>query len=339
MNMTTYNFIEICSGAGGLSLGFINQNYKPILLNDVDKYCVETLRQNHHTTNIQHKSFTEIDFTPYKGKIDVFMGGVPCQSFSQAGKRKGLNDNRGNLIVEFVSKILEVEPKVFMIENVKGLLTHDKGNTFKQIRDIITQKLSYEIYYRVLNSNDYGVAQKRERLFIVGIRKDLPSHKNFIFPSPDDYKPVLRDVIDFDMNPYEGRDNDVFSGYKYSEKKYNVMKLVPEGGCWIDLPQDIQKEYLKKSYTSGGGKRGIARRLSMDKPSLTLTTSPSQKQTERCHPTETRPLNILEYRRIQSFPDDYIITGSLIQKYKQIGNAVPVKLAERMASSIKSILD
>jgi DNA (cytosine-5)-methyltransferase 1 len=343
-----YNFIEVCSGAGGLSLGFINKNFQPIILNDTDKYCIDTLKKNHKEKSenksenkstqvrIEHKSFTEIDFTPYKRKIDVFMGGVPCQAFSQAGKRKGLFDCRGNLILEFVKKISEIEPKVFMIENVKGLLTHDKGCTFRKIIEILEDSGNYKVYHKVLNANDYGVAQKRERLFIVGIRKNLPKHKDFKFPIPHENKPKLGDIINI---PYEGKDNTVFDGYKYSEKKYEIMKLIPEGGCWINLPLDLQKEYLKKSFTSGGGKRGIARRLSMDKPCLTLTTSPSQKQTERCHPLETRPLNILEYRRIQSFPDSYIITGSLIQRYKQIGNAVPVKLAESMAESIKDILD
>lgn len=114
------------------------------------------------------------------------------------------------------------------------------------------------------------------------------------------------------------------------------MKLVPEGGCWVDLPIDVQIKYMGNSYTSGGGKRGMARRLSMNKPSLTLLTSPSQKQTERCHPTKTRPLQILEYSRIQTFPDNYKFSGSLSQKYKQIGNAVPVNLAKHIA---KSVLD
>ena len=116
------------------------------------------------------------------------------------------------------------------------------------------------------------------------------------------------------------------------------MKLVPPGGCWVDLPIPIQKEYMKKSFFSGGGKRGIARRLAMDKPSLTLLTSPSQKQTERCHPIETRPLQILEYKRIQTFPDNYKLCGSLNQQYKQVGNAAPVNLARALAKSIKQLL-
>ena len=117
------------------------------------------------------------------------------------------------------------------------------------------------------------------------------------------------------------------------------MKLVPEGGCWVDIPDDIARQYMGNSYDSGGGKRGILKRLDMKKPSLTLLTTPSQKQTERCHPIETRPLQTLEYARIQTFPDNYKFSGSINQIYKQIGNAVPVKLAEALASSILKLLD
>ena len=357
------NFIEVCSGAGGLSLGFINKGFKPILLNDIDKSCISTLKENHKAepnrslplgsseasttggspfgrggeapefaskdVEIFTKSFTEIETAPYEHKVDLLMGGVPCQSFSQSGKRKGLEDSRGNLILEFIELIKKLSPKVFLIENVKGLLTHNKGETFRKILDTIHAIDKYDIYHKVLNSNDYDVAQKRERLFIVGVRRDL--HKVFSFPTPLEYKPVLRDVIS-DIQDVKSE------GHTYSREKYEIMRMVPEGGCWVDLPVDIQKKYLKKSYNSGGGRRGIAKRLSMDKPCLTLTTSPAQKQTERCHPLFTRPLNIMEYRRIQSFPDDYIIKGSVLQKYRQIGNAVPVKLAEHMADTIKKIL-
>ena len=124
----------------------------------------------------------------------------------------------------------------------------------------------------------------------------------------------------------------------YSQKKKEVLKLVPEGGCWVDLPEDIAKEYMGKSYYSGGGRRGMARRIAWDEPCLTLTTSPSQKQTERCHPEETRPFTVREYARIQSFPDNWEFVGSLSNQYKQIGNAVPVELARRIGIAIVEAL-
>lgn len=321
------NFIEICSGAGGLSSGFIHENFIPILLNDYDKTCCNTLKKNHLDINIVHDSFLNINFDKYKN-IDIFMGGVPCQSFSQAGTRKGLNDERGNLLPEFIKIVDKINPKIFLIENVKGLITHDDGNTFKKIIKSMEDLKKYKIYHKVLNANDHGVAQKRERLIIVGVCNNIK--KIFEYPINDNTKLVLKDVL---SNVPKSE------GYTYTKEKKEMMELIPQGGCWINLPEDIQKKYMKKSFTSGGGKRGIARRLSMDAPSLTLTTSPCQKQTERCHPIETRPLNIGEYARIQSFPDNYIFTGSLAQQYKQIGNAVPVKLAEKIAKCIRNVLE
>lgn len=322
-----FNFIEVCSGCGGLSSGFMNKGFKPILLNEIDKVCCETLKKNHSNVNIQCSDMNELNLDIYKDKIDILMGGVPCQSFSQSGKRKGLEDERGNLILKFSDLVNNINPKIFIIENVKGLLSHNKGETFKYIISKLNKNGLYNIYHKVLNANDYGVAQKRERLFIIGINKNIK--KIYEFPLPDEKKLVLNDVL---QNITEKE------GYKYPEWKKNIMELVPQDGCWINLPIELQKSYMKSSYNSSGGKRGIAKRLSMKKPSLTLTTSPCQKQTERCHPLETRPLNIREYARIQSFPDDYIFCGSIAQKYKQIGNAVPVKLSESIANSILNFL-
>lgn len=316
-------FIEVCAGAGGLSQGFINKGFEPVLLIDNDKYCCRTLEKNHKDVNIICKDFREVKFDKYKG-IDLLLGGISCQSYSYSGKRKGLNDPRGSLMLDFINLINFIKPKVFLIENVKGLLTHDKGNTFNIIINSLKNINKYNIYHKVLNANDYNVPQKRERLFIIGVKKE------FIWPEKCDYKPVLNDVL---QNVPHSK------GYTYPENKRKIMELVPQGGCWVDLPEDIQKSYMKGSYNSSGGKRGIARRLAMNAPSLTLTTAPSQKQTERCHPIETRPLTIREYARIQTFPDNYEFIGSIANQYKQIGNAVPVKLAEHIAESIMNVLN
>lgn len=321
------NFLEVCSGCGGLSLGFINKGFTPLLLNDNDKNCCKTLTKNHPNVKTLHKSMTDLDEELDEIEdLDLLMGGVPCQAFSHAGKRLGLEDDRGDLILKFGELIERLKPKVFLIENVKGLLTHEGGETLKFVLEKLNPNDEYDIFYKLLNANNYGVPQKRERVFIVGNRLN----KNFNFPNPNEYKPVLKDVlIDCPSSP----------GITYSDSKKEIMELVPEGGCWIDLPEDIQKEYLGKSFYSGGGKRGIAKRLSMEEPCLTLTTSPSQKQTERCHPTETRPLQIREYARIQTFPDDFEFEGGINSIYKQIGNAVPVKLAEKIAESILKLFE
>jgi DNA (cytosine-5)-methyltransferase 1 len=124
------------------------------------------------------------------------------------------------------------------------------------------------------------------------------------------------------------------NGLSYTEKKHAIMQRIPEGGYWRDLPDDLQRSYMGASYFMGGGKTGMARRLSWDEPSLTLTCNPAQKQTERCHPSETRPLSVREYARIQSFPDDWEFTGSTNSQYKQIGNAVPVNMAYHIGRSV-----
>ena len=325
---TKYTFIEVCAGAGGLSKGFIDSGFHPILLNDVDKYCIETLKINHPNTNIFKGSMTDINLEKYKKlNVDVLMGGVPCQSFSQAGKREGITDDRGKLIIHFIKMVDVINPKIFLIENVQGLVTHNKGETLKYIIEKINKLNRYNINYKVLNANDYSVPQNRKRLIIVGVRNNL--NKSFNFPEPHPYKPVLRDVI---LNCPES------PGATYKKDKCDIMKLVPQGGCWINIPVDMQKQYMGKSYNSGGGRRGILKRLDMSKPSLTLLTTPSQKQTERCHPTQTRPLQTLEYARIQTFPDNYKFAGSVNQVYKQIGNAVPVNLSKAIGIEVFNVL-
>ena len=175
-----------------------------------------------------------------------------------------------------------------------------------------------------MNACYFGVGQKRERIVIIGIRNDLDI--NFTYPIEDEKWTTLRDAL---------RDCPKSVGEQYSEKKKKVLDLVPAGGCWVNLPEDVAKEYMGKSYYSGGGRRGMARRISWDEPCLTLTCSPSQKQTERCHPDETRPFTVREHARIQSFPDDWIFCGGLCDQYKQIGNAVPVEMARRVGVQLK----
>lgn len=317
-------FIEVCAGCGGLSSGFILAGFQPILLNEIDAVCCSTLRANHPEAKIHEGSMYDLDLTSQRGQVDVLMGGVPCQSFSQAGQRRGLDDPRGNLILEFARLVADVQPRVFLIENVKGLLTHNKGETFREIIHSLSIA-QYTLQYQILNARNYQVPQKRERVFIIGARLEM---RAFNFPKQIEPQVFLRDVLP-NCPPSQG--------VNYNARKREIMEMVPAGGCWIDLPLEVQQEYMGKSLLSGGGKRGMARRLSMDEQCLTLTTSPNQKQTERCHPTETRPLTVREYARIQTFPDDYVFHGSVSQQYKQIGNAVPVNLAYYLALEIKKL--
>lgn len=316
-------FIEVCAGAGGMSSGFIKAGFQPLLLNDIDKNCCKTLEKNHPGCTVVCDSLLNLDLKDYKGKVDLLANGSPCQPFSLSGERKGTDDPRGELMPKFVELIEAVEPKIFLIENVKGLLSHNDGKTLEKIIATLNRKGLYNVVYKLLNAVNYNVPQKRERVFIIGTLKS--ANIKFEYPTPEDGIITLGQAL-------QGVPDS--AGAVYSAKRKEYFNLIPEGGCWVNLPEDKQKEYLMSSFESGGGKRGILRRLSRNEPSLTLLCTPSQKQTERCHPTETRPLQIREYARIQTFPDDYEFIGSLASKYKQIGNAVPVELAYRVGKSI-----
>lgn len=224
-----------------------------------------------------------------------------------------------------------------MGENVKGLLSHDHGRTLDTIKNAIAE-LGYTLVEpHVLKAVMYCVPQKRERLILVAVRNDLVHFARFVWPSPYKRVMTLRDALK--AGTLYDSDVPTSEGQTYPEKKRKVLEMVPEGGDWRDLPEDVAKEYMGKSYYLGGGKTGMARRLSMDEPSLTLTCAPAQKQTERCHPTETRPLTVREYARIQTFPDDWTFCGNLTQQYKQIGNAVPVNLAWAVGRSLIRLLN
>ena len=322
------NFIEVCAGCGGLSTGLKNAGFIPLFISDIDKNCVETLKLNHDNANYIHcEDMKTTSLTQYDD-VHLLCGGVPCQSFSQAGERKGLDDPRGQLIIEFNRLINECNPQMFLIENVKGLVHHNGGDTIKQVTEMLSNNHKYKVCFKVLNAWNYDVPQKRERVFIVGKRNDIEA--DYSYPEHVETKPVLKDAL---------RDVPDSPGVKYNKKKFDVMKLVPPGGCWVNLPEDVKEEYMGAALHSGGGKRGMARRLSLDEPCLTLTTSPHQKQTERCHPSETRPFTIREYARIQTFPDSFKFYGATGNQYKQIGNAVPVNLAYHIGKSISKTLN
>lgn len=326
--MLNYTHIELFAGAGGLALGLEEAGLYGIAFVESNHDACETLRKNRPGWNVIEDDIHNVDFKPFNGKVDVVSGGAPCQAFSYAGKRRGFEDTRGTLFCQFARCVAEVNPKMFLFENVRGLLSHDHGRTFATIKHTF-EKLGYALRQQVLNACYYGVGQKRERIIVIGIRGDLTDKIHFAYPKPDDHVTTLRDVLkNVPPSPYQ----------PYSDSKKKIMALVPPGGCWVDLPPAVAKAYMGKSYYSGGGRRGVARRISWDEPCLALTTSPSQKQTERCHPDETRPFTIREYARIQSFPDNWAFTGSIGEQYKQIGNAVPVEMARRVGVQIVEAL-
>ena len=330
-----YTVLELFAGAGGLAIGLEKSGIKCVALNEIDKYACQTLRSNRPNWHILEGDIKKFYFSQYHNKIDIVTGGFPCQAFSYAGKKLGLADARGTLFYEFARVVKEVNPPICIGENVRGLLSHENGKTLQGMISILDE-IGYNVVpVKVLKAIDYNVPQKRERLILVGVRKDI--NIKYEYPKPYSKKYNLSDALK------KGNlfDSDVpkSAGSKYPKSKIDVLKLVPPKGYWRDLPIDIQKEFMGGSYYLGGGKTGIARRIGWDEPCLTLTCSPAQKQTERCHPDETRPFTVREYARIQTFPDDWIFEGSVSQQYKQIGNAVPVNLGKEVGYSIVKFLN
>ncbi len=331
-----YTSIELFAGAGGLALGVEKAGFDNLGLIEFDKDAADTLKKNRPNWNVINDDIANIScldlekyFSINKGDLDLLSGGAPCQAFSYAGKRLGLEDARGTLFYHYAVFLEKLQPKMFLFENVRGLLTHNHGKTYTTMLNIF-EKTGYVIDKQILNAWEHGAPQKRERLITIGIRKDLIGKIKYTFPESHKYKPVLRDVL---LDCPEG------PGVQYGEKKRKIFELVPAGGYWRDIDPKIAKEYMKSCWDMEGGRTGILRRMSLDEPSLTVLTSPSQKQTERCHPLEARPFTVRENARIQTFPDDWEFCGNVSSQYKQVGNAVPVSLAYDIAKEIKESLE
>jgi DNA (cytosine-5)-methyltransferase 1 len=320
-----FTSIELFAGAGGLALGMENAGIKHKLLVEIDPHAASTLKHNRPKWNVSCIDAREVSYDGVTA--DIVTGGFPCQAFSYAGNQLGFEDARGTLFFELARCIKEVQPKIAVGENVRGLLAHDNGKTLRAMLSILDD-LGYRVAYRILRAQYLDVPQKRERLVIIAVRKDLDLP--IFFPREKDYTISMREALEnVPSSP----------GQEYPKRKHAIMELVPAGGYWRDLPIALQKEYMAGSFHLSGGKTGMARRLSWDEPSLTLTCSPAQKQTERCHPSETRPLSVREYARIQTFPDNWQFQGSTNSQYKQIGNAVPVNLGYHVGRCLVAMLD
>lgn len=280
--------------------------------------------------------------------IDVLVGGPPCQAFSTAGKRGGLQDIRGTMLWEYLRFVEVLSPKFFVMENVRGLLSADSGETFKTfIADLKKITPQYHIDCYVVNAVNYGAPQIRERILLIGNRYNtsinfpLPTHgppqEDTLFDLFGGVEPLLpwntlgKALANLkDSQPVK---------LEFSPRKLKYLELVPPGSNWRSLPVDIQKESMGKSWYIKGGRSGWWRRLSMDLPCPTLVTMPNHSSTSLCHPTETRALTLAEYARIQEFPDDWVFEGTASQKFAQVGNAVPVRLGQVVAETIVAAMD
>lgn len=346
----TKKSISLFSGAMGLDIGLQQAGIDIQIGQDFNKACVNTMFQNGHKAilgdicRIEPEELLSAAGLTF-GEPFLICGGPPCQPFSTAGKRLGINDPRGSLFREYVRMIDVIRPRFFVMENVKGLMSSplkdvDGKNTAGKVIDIILEefaKLNYKTVYGVLDSVNYGVPQFRERFVMIGSRDNedifLPIPTHFQMHQNAAYRwSTLGDCIrDLENTPGECAD--------FTPLRLKYLKMVPEGGNWKNLPPDILKEAMGGAYSSGGGKVGFYRRLSYSQPSPTVVTSPIQKATMMCHPTKDRPLSVAEYARIQQFPNDWKFTGTLVDKYRQIGNAVPVGLAKAIGEAIVATAD
>ena len=350
--------ISLFSGAMGLDIGLEKAGLNVVIGQDFDESCVKTMQANGH--NVLVGDIREID--PRKlleltglsvGEPFLICGGPPCQPFSTAGKRLGINDPRGSLFMDFIRMIDYIRPRFFVMENVKGIMSaplkhvplserdeNDPDQRLGTVLDVILSefdKLGYKTVYGVLDAVNYGVPQFRERFVLIGSRDNegiflpIPTHFQMHQDKAYQWKTVRDAIADLEFDKGECA--------TLSEERLKFLKMVPEGGNWRDLPKDIIPIAMGGAYKSGGGKVGFYRRLSYDQPSPTVVTSPVQKATMMCHPTQNRPLSIKEYARIQQFPDDWIFTGTTAAKYRQIGNAVPVGLAEAIGKAVCAVAE
>lgn len=347
--------ISLFSGAMGLDIGLGKAGLNVVIGQDFEPSCVETMKANGHNVlggDIREiKSETLLELTGlHVGEPFMICGGPPCQPFSTAGRRLGINDPRGSLFMDFIRMIDYIRPRFFVMENVKGIVSsplrhvsiegvkEDPKQKLGMVLDVILSefnKLGYKTVYGILDAVNYGVPQFRERFLLIGSRDNedifLPIPTHFQMHQNPDYrwKTVGEVIKDLESHPGE------YTPLSGDRKKY--IHMVPEGGNWRDLPQEIIPIAMGGAYKSGGGKAGFYRRLSYVQPSPTITTSPAQKATMLCHPRQDRPLSIKEYARIQQFPDDWKFTGTISAKYRQIGNAVPIGLAEAIGRAIISV--
>lgn len=307
--MSKYTVVSLFSGAGGLDLGFHNAGFEIIWANDFDKYAVQTYRENFDNVII-YDDINNIDFEDIPD-ADVIIGGFPCQPFSMMGSELGFDDVRGTVfftVADLIKKKIDkgAKPKVVVLENVRRLLTHDGGNTFKVIKHIMEKELGYKVFYKILNSSDFGVPQTRNRIFIVCFdNQDV----EFTFPETIDLNCTMHDMLEENVN----------DKYFLSDK---ILKTILSNGTG---------KYNAKSEID----------LEIARP-LCSTMHKMHRACQDNYVTDrgrVRRLTPREAARLQGFPDDFLIPVSDTQAYRQFGNAVTVNVAEAVARSILEVLN
>lgn len=350
--------LSFFSGAMGLDLGLEKAGVPILLACEMDKACRLTIQKNRPDLALLGNV---CDYSPGEiraaaglrdgDEIDVMVGGPPCQSFSTAGARRGFEDARGNVFLRYIDLILTLKPRYAVIENVRGLISapinhrphaergdewipevaERPGGALLHILGLLRDG-GYSVSFNLYNAANFGVPQSRERVVLICHRGPgkvphlMPTHAQDGAYGLPKWR-TLRDAL-------AGLAQAEHHYVTFPEDRLRFYRLLEQGQYWKHLPEDLQQQALGKSYFSGGGKTGFLRRLAWDKPCCTLVTAPNMPATDICHPTEHRPLSIEEYKRIQQFPDDWQVCGSLKDQYRQIGNAVPVGLGEAVGRAI-----
>lgn len=356
----TLNIGTVFSGIGSFehALDRLKISHKIVFACDIDKYCKETYFANFKIT--EKNWFSDIkkfDAKQYRKKIDILVGGSPCQSFSMVGKRRGLEDERGLLIFDFIRIVKETQPKIFIFENVKGLLTHNKGTTWEHIKEEFN-KLNYKYFYKVLNAKDFGIPQNRERVFLVAFKD---KKKNFVFPKKQKLTITMQDLLEDNPNSkyYLGE-----KGKNFVSKEKNIKKRYTQINGELALCQKANQQFNwhgdfilepfkknvdKKYYLSPKTQEYVLKsgtKKFYSKPKIDLKIArPLLQSMHKMHragvdnyitkDTKIRKLTPRECYRLMGFSDKFKIVVSDTQAYKQAGNSIVVNIFMNIIKSLK----
>ncbi|RKF31931.1 DNA (cytosine-5-)-methyltransferase [Sphingobacterium siyangense] len=353
--------LSFFSGAMGLDIGLEKAGFQTLLACEIDKAGRKTIIRNNPNIGLigDIRNYTSQDILRHAGlepgaEVDVIAGGPPCQAFSTAGKRNGFQDERGNVFLKYLEIIEEIKPRYAVIENVRGLLStkliidieDDITKDFNQeLKDTAGSALyyiklrleaaGYAVSFNLYNSANFGSPQIRERVVLICSRDGSalphlsPTHSEngeHGLKKWNTFKKAIKGISEeCDYIPFP-------------EKRLKYYRMLTAGQNWRNLPVEVQPEAMGKSFYLGGGKTGFYRRIAWDRPAPTLVTHPAMPATDLGHPEENRPLSIQEYKRVQEFPDNWVIEGSILDKYRQIGNAVPVSLGKAVGDCLMNAL-